>query len=203
LRRSIALKAHGKINLTLDVLDRRPDGYHNIQSIMHMLSIGDDLELILTDAVEVSIDIDGPFRFSAPSDHTNLAWRAVRMYLDFIQSPTIGVRIRLTKNLPTQAGLGGGSSDAAHVLLGLDTLIGAKIGATALHSLAKKLGADVPFFLSAGAAKVSGIGDMIKPLDPIDLPPFVVVMPDALVSTADAYAALDAVPNRVSACAAD
>jgi 4-diphosphocytidyl-2-C-methyl-D-erythritol kinase len=195
------LKAHGKINLTLDVLDLRPDGYHNIQSVMHMLSIADELEFTLTDTAEVAIDIDGPFRFGAPSDHMNLAWRAARMYLDFIQAPAIGVHIRLTKNLPALAGLGGGSSDAAHVLLGLDDLIGAKIGPMALRSLAKNLGADAPFFLGAGGAKVSGIGDIIEPLDPVDLPSFVVVMPNAAVSTARAYAALDAQPNRVSACA--
>ena len=132
-----------------------------------------------------------------PSDSTNLVVRAARAVLDVAHCEA-GLGIRLHKQIPAQAGLGGGSSDAAATLIGVATLFGLDIGPKLLHDLAASLGSDVPYFLSGGTAVMRGRGEIISPL--ADAPPLwlVLVKPDESVSTGWAYGALDSIEDRAS-----
>jgi 4-diphosphocytidyl-2-C-methyl-D-erythritol kinase len=172
--------APSKINLTLEVLARRPDGYHGVRSVMVPLELADELHY--EPAAEFSFscdraDLDGG---------DNLIVRAARV----IGSPKVAVR--LIKRIPTQAGLGGGSSDAAaFLLLAASGELGG-VDPFDLPAVARSLGSDVPFFLTECAALVEGTGERVTPLG--NAPPWwaVVVAPPAAISTAEAYAALDA-----------
>jgi 4-diphosphocytidyl-2-C-methyl-D-erythritol kinase len=181
MRPSLRRACPAKVNLFLKVVGRRSDGYHDLVTVMQPLSLADELTLTLTSG-EISLECNNP---ELPLDGRNLAVKAARAFLT--EAPQdFGVHIRLIKNIPLAAGLGGGSSDAAGVLLGLNDLTGHPLTAAALHRLASGLGADVPFFLLAGPAVGRGIGDQLTPLR---LPPFwyVLINPGYPVSTAWVY----------------
>jgi len=177
--------APAKVNLTLRVLGRRDDGYHDVETVMVPLTLGD--------VVEVSFGGRGVTLVSnhpgLPRGEENLAVRAAARYLA-ASGLRRGVRIGLGKAVPVGAGLGGGSSDAAAVLLGLDRLSGNPLGRGALGRLAASLGADVPFFLAGRPALARGIGDILSPLPPMPETWFVLVNPGFEVSAAWAYARL-------------
>jgi 4-diphosphocytidyl-2-C-methyl-D-erythritol kinase len=177
-------RAPAKINLTLEVLARRDDGYHGLRSVMIPLALADEL----------TIEAHGSFAFTCDraelAGDDNLAVRAVRA----LGTPP-AVRLSLRKHIPTQAGLGGGSSDAAAVLRA--AMAGA-LGAVApidWLSTARRLGSDVPFFLAGTGALVEATGERVTPLGA--LPPWhvLIVKPPAAVSTAAAYDRLDAAPR--------
>tara|TARA_Y100000310_G_scaffold276603_1_gene293907 strand:+ start:541 stop:1437 length:897 start_codon:yes stop_codon:yes gene_type:complete len=177
--------AHAKVNLTLDILGKRDDGFHSLQSVMQEISLCDEitLEEIAEDAIRISC-----------SDKTlenddNLCWKAAALIKRTFMI-TQGVSITLTKNIPQQAGLGGGSSDAAAVLKGLNSLWGLKLDENGLMKLAAELGSDVPFFILGGASLVSGRGDVVSAIEGPSYS-YVVVVPEVGSSTADAYAAVD------------
>jgi 4-diphosphocytidyl-2-C-methyl-D-erythritol kinase len=180
------LLAPAKINLALRVLDRRPDGYHEIDTVMVPLAWGDDVELApAPSGIRVACD---PPVTSRPQD--NLAWKAASL-VQARAGRTNGVSIRIAKKIPAAAGLGGGSSDAAAVLRGLAALWDLDVAAEGLLEWAAELGSDVPFFLAGGPARCRGRGERV---DPIRLPgcrPVVLARPEIPVSTAWAYAALD------------
>jgi 4-diphosphocytidyl-2-C-methyl-D-erythritol kinase len=169
---TITLEAPAKINLTLHVLGLRPDGYHEIDSLMAPLDLADTVRVETRGSGEVAIrvtcpghpDLDGP---------ANLAHRAAEAYLR-ARGATASVDIRIGKRIPVQAGLGGGSSDAAAVLLGLARLDDAPLPDTGLAALAAQLGADVPFFLAGGPCRATGIGERLEPVR--DLPDFWTVL---------------------------
>jgi len=194
---SITVRAHAKINLTLDVFNKRADGYHSLASIMQTISLHDTLRIELSEASAISLTCDGQHAGGVPCDETNLVIRAARAVLDAAHLDT-GLSIHLHKSIPSQAGLGGGSSDAAAALLGVTALLALDIGPKLLHNLAAELGSDVPFFLSGGTAVVRGRGENIRPV--ADAPPLwlVVVKPDAAVPTGWAYQALDGLEDRSS-----
>ncbi|HEY3330933.1 MAG TPA: 4-(cytidine 5'-diphospho)-2-C-methyl-D-erythritol kinase [Capsulimonadaceae bacterium] len=196
---SVTVRAHAKINLTLDVLGQRPDGYHEIESIMQTISLADDITVTRTARPGVSITVDGPYAAGAPTDHTNLAVKAANALLAAADATDIGLTIALSKSIPSQAGLGGGSSDAAAVLNAVNRLLRSPLDRDALVPLAAKLGADVPFFLTGGAARVTGIGDRIEAIGAGFTGSLVLVKPPVGVSTAAAYSALDELPGRQSA----
>jgi 4-diphosphocytidyl-2-C-methyl-D-erythritol kinase len=192
---SLTFASYAKINLTLDVLSLRADGYHSMASVLQAVSLGDRITLTRTEAPGVTLECDDP---AIPSDERNLAWRAA----DALLRETgvgAGVHIRLEKTVPSQAGLGGGSSNAAYTLMGVRDLLRLEVAPARLAEIAAELGSDVPFFLTGGAAAARGRGESVTPLP--DLPPlwFVIVKPDVGVSTAEAYRALDAIPDRQSA----
>jgi 4-diphosphocytidyl-2-C-methyl-D-erythritol kinase len=173
-----------KVNLYLKVLARREDGYHDLVTVMQPLTLADELRL--TPGGGLSLECRHP---EVPSGDQNLVWRAAQKFTAAIgQEPQ--VHIRLVKNIPVAAGLGGGSSDAAGTLLALNKLTGTPLDSAALHSLAAELGADVPFFLRPGPAVGQGIGTNLSPLD---LPPFwyVLLNPGYSISTRWVYANLD------------
>ncbi len=168
----IELKAHAKVNLTLEVLSRRGDGYHEIASIMQTISLHDTLTLTLAEAGDIVLDCDHP-GLSSPG---NLALRAARLLKDETGCKT-GARLTLRKRIPVSAGLGGGSSDAAAALTGLSRLWGLHLTAEDLMPLAARLGSDVPFFLHGGTAGAFGRGERVRPLPPVDLGWMVVLSP--------------------------
>lgn len=197
--------ACAKINLTLDVLGKRPDGYHDIRSIMQAIALHDTLVVTRTpNTPGVQLTIDGDQAEGVPVDASNIVHKAaVRMQKIAAARAAMppqrsGLHIVLTKRIPSQAGLGGGSSDAAAALRALNLLFDLRLSPTRLAEIAAQIGADVPFFLSGGTALVEGLGERITVLPPLSAPwPLVIVKPTVGMSTMAAYAALDAVPSRV------
>jgi 4-diphosphocytidyl-2-C-methyl-D-erythritol kinase len=175
---SLTLTCPAKVNLYLKVVGRRPDGYHDLVTVIQPLTLADEVVLSLTSA-NITMECN---RSDLPADRDNLAIRAAMAFQD-ATSQTFGVHLRLTKNIPVAAGLGGGSSDAAGVLRGLNQLQGYPLNADRLHQVARSLGADVPFFLLNGPALGQGIGDRLSRLS---LPAawFVLLNPGYPVSTA-------------------
>lgn len=191
------VNAYAKINLTLDVGARRPDGYHEIESILHEIDLADTLEISCEPSLSsrIVLTVDGPEAGGVAPDETNLVYRAARSILE-TTSP-FAVHVRLAKHIPSQAGLGGGSSDAGATLCALNALCNANLDLASLTKIAQSLGSDVPFFLTGGTAKIGGFGGTVVeiacPQRPLAL---VVVKPRAGLSTAAAYAAIDALPDR-------
>ncbi|HLJ54301.1 MAG TPA: 4-(cytidine 5'-diphospho)-2-C-methyl-D-erythritol kinase [Chthonomonadaceae bacterium] len=193
----LTVYARAKINLTLDVFNRRSDGYHSIASVFQAISLQDTLTLTGAAESGIRLTCDGPHAAGVPVDDTNLVVRAARALLDVAHCES-GLDIHLRKEIPSQAGLGGGSSDAAAALIGAATLFGIDAGPRLLRELAIRLGSDVPFFLSGGTAVVRGRGENISPIADAPALWLVLVKPDESVSTAWAYGALDAIEERAS-----
>ncbi|MBI2873017.1 MAG: 4-(cytidine 5'-diphospho)-2-C-methyl-D-erythritol kinase [Chloroflexi bacterium] len=155
---SLHLRAPAKVNLTLEVLGRRPDGYHEVRTVLQAIDLAD--ELTLTPAADLRLE-ERPGPAAPPGE--NLVLRAARLLREHTGGRD-GAQITLDKRVPVAAGLGGGSSDAAAALLGLDRLWGLGLDVRELTRLASRLGSDVPFFLRGGTALGMGSGDVIEPL---------------------------------------
>ncbi len=183
----MTLKAHAKLNLDLRVIGRRPDGYHELRTVFQTIALHDTVIVEHAPRAPLSLAGDGS---RMPLDDENLAWKAaVALWRAMGRTgPPKGARITIRKRIPSEAGLGGGSSDAAAALSALNTLWGDPLAPAALMALAASLGADVPFFLVGGTALGLGRGDDVYPL--IDLPTrnVVIVRPEFGVATRDAYA---------------
>ncbi len=184
----LTLPAFAKINLNLRVLGKRADGFHEIDTVLQTISLHDTITLTVTDSPEIVLSCDDR-SLSEGSD--NLAYRAAKA-LQSRFAPGKGARIRLTKRIPTQAGLGGGSSDAAVTLLALSYLWETTAGPPELLEIARRLGADVPFFFFGGTARGTGTGRDLAQLDDAPDEFLLVVKPNANVSTAAAYELLNA-----------
>lgn len=172
------LEAPAKINFTLEILGRRNDGYHEISSVMQTVSLADTLTFAPADEEEIRVECDDPTL--ALSMQSNLVWRAARL-VQQARGVRRGARIMLHKRIPLAAGLGGGSSDAAQTLLGLNRLWSLGLTEGELQNLAVQLGSDVPFFLRGGTALVGGRGEQITPLRPLSGGLFVLIMPPFFV----------------------
>ena len=171
-----------KINLFLEVKNRRPDGYHNIESIMQAVSLYDELEFkAAKKGVSLRCNIPG-----LPTDDRNLVIKAATLLKKELKVD-LGARITLKKRIPMGAGLGGGSSDAAATLKGLLKLWKKKISSKKLTKIAASIGADVPFFLKGGTAVARGIGERIIPIKNVKKSYFVIVYPGFGVATKWAY----------------
>ena len=180
----IHLAAPAKLNLHLRVLGLRTDGYHAIESLFVRLSLCDDVEIDLgTDGIQFVASGD----VSVPENADNLCVAAAVSFFEEIDRVP-AASIRLTKRIPVAAGLGGGSSDAASVLLGLNKLLGAPLDLAALIRVASRVGSDVPFFLlESPFALVRGRGEDLSPLAPPMSRPLLIIVPDYGVSAGDAY----------------
>ena len=185
-RRSLHLRAHAKVNLALEVLGTRDDGYHELRTLFQTISLHDDIVLRPRATKDVTILCDHP---AVPTDETNLAVRAARELQRFARVRH-GVEITLTKRIPVSGGLGGGSSDAAAALMGLDRL--GRLAPARLHPLARGLGADVPYFLIGGTALGLARGDEVYPLWRQLRGEVVIVDPERPLSTAAVFRRLDA-----------
>ena len=181
--------AFAKVNLTLDVLGKRPDGYHDLKSVMQTLSIRDDIEIDVGTGKPWRLECD---KDGIPLDEDNLAWKAAKVFCQAAKKDPEGLTIRITKRIPTQAGLGGGSADAAAVLRALNRHYGEPFSIGALAELGAQVGSDVPFCTICGTAMVEGRGERIRVLPPIpDNCFFVVCKPDFSASTPELYRKLD------------
>lgn len=184
--RSARLRSLAKVNLGLKVLNKRPDGYHELRTVFQTISLADTIDIEYSPARATSIEID-----STVDIPDNLIVRAAQIVLSHLAT-TARVRFRLTKKIPMGGGLGGGSSNAAAVLLALPVLAGRRIPLDQLIALAAQLGSDVPFFLLGGRALGLGRGTELYPLpDNWRGGPALVVTPRTHVSTANAYSALN------------
>lgn len=186
----LVVRAHAKINLDLRVLGERADGYHEVRTVLQSLRLHDTLTVTARRGPLV-IECDDP---ELPTGEQNLVWRAAAL-LHRLRTgddgPPEGARVRLAKRVPAQAGLGGGSADAAATLLALTHLWDLPCDVSSLARLGARLGVDVPFFLGGGTTLGSGRGDEISPLQEPPPTAVVLVTPPFGVSTPDAYRWLD------------
>jgi 4-diphosphocytidyl-2-C-methyl-D-erythritol kinase len=179
----LLLKAPAKINYRLEVLRKRVDGYHDLRMVMQRIDLSDEIEVVLRESPGIGVACDSE---AVSGGRENIAWRAADAILS-LHGSSLGVDISITKKIPVAAGLGGGSSDAATVLMGLNKLLNMGLSDERLMELGVKLGADVPFFIFKKTALAEGIGDKLTPVE--GLPPvwLVLVNPNLHVSTAWAY----------------
>ena len=189
--------AFAKINLTLDVLDRREDGYHDIRSILQTVALRDDIELLLDTGTGWRIECETA---GIPLDETNLAWRAARVFFDTFGGEPDGLTIRITKRIPSGAGLGGGSADAAAVLRALERLTGAGFTRAELEEMGAQVGSDVPYCVAGGTMLAEGRGERLTPVTPMPRMPVVICKPDFPISTPELFHRVDA---RTSRCRPD
>lgn len=178
-----SIKAPAKINVRLKVTGRRPDGYHELASIMVPIDIFDIIDLTLTPDSRIIMNCKGR---EIPEDETNLAYRAARGFLSYAGIKD-GVSISLSKNIPVAAGLGGGSSDGAAVLLALNHMYSNPLSEPELHRLAIELGADVPFFLKRSPCLATGVGEILDPIPNWPEAWYIIIAPPIQVSTAWVY----------------
>ncbi len=184
LPRRARVRALAKLNLGLKVLNKRPDGFHELRTIFQTISLADRIDIEFTPGVRSEVDV-----ISEPEIEDNLVARAARLVMDTLRIRG-RARFELTKRIPMGGGLGGGSSDAAAVLLSLPVLAGRRLDLETLVDLAARLGSDVPFFVFGGTAVALGRGTELYPLADLPPRPGVVVTPAVHVSTAEAYRAL-------------
>ena len=182
--------AYAKLNLTLDVLGKREDGYHDLQSVMQTVSVRDDIEIDVGTGKPWKLVCD---KEGIPCDERNLAWKAAKVYCEALNKDPDGLEIRITKRIPSGAGMGGGSADAAAVLRALNDHYGNPLSIMALAELGAQVGSDVPFCVVCGTAMCEGRGERIRKLP--DMPDCIIVVckPEFSVSTPELYKKIDEV----------
>ncbi len=183
--KTLTVCANAKLNLSLDITGVLEDGYHTLQTIMQTIDLSDEITLTKADTIQCRTNCP-----SLPTGLSNLAAKAAREF--FLQTGISGgVEIHIRKRIPSEAGMGGGSADAAAVLRGLNRLYDTHLSAEALQAIGKRVGADVLFCVAGGAALAEGIGETLTPLGTSLPAVFVVIKPSVGVSTPDAYRAFD------------
>ena len=188
----VRIPAFAKINLRLEILGKRPDGYHELRTIFQTVSLHDDLKLRRNKRPEISLRVDGNPSLSNEPVEKNLVYRAVQAVQQELKDSG-GIEIELKKKIPAGRGLGGGSSDAAAAMMGYLQLTRKKLATERLMEIGVSLGADVPFFLQGGRALGIGRGDEVYPLPDIATRSVLIVSPgDIHVPTPDAYRWLNA-----------
>lgn len=182
--------AFAKLNLTLDVLGKRDDGFHDIRTVMQTVSVRDDIEIDIGTGKAWCLKCD---KQDIPADERNLAWKAAKLFCDTLGYNPDGLEIRITKRIPSQAGMGGGSADAAAVLRALNRHYGSPLSIGALAELGAQIGSDVPFCVMGGTCVCEGRGEKLRKLP--DMPDciFVVCKPAFSVSTPELYQKMDQV----------
>ncbi len=187
---TLKVKAYGKINLLLDIVGQREDGYHMLNTVMQSVSVYDTLEFSLDknaeEGLEIICDKEG-----FPLDETNLIWKAADKFKSYTKLDFGGkLKVKVEKNLPSMAGMGGGSADCAAMLKALNTYYGTLIDEDIMLEMAGQLGADVPFCMMGGTRLCQGMGDIMHKLPSPDCA-FLIVKPQVSVSTPEAYKAFD------------
>jgi len=185
---TIELKALAKINLGLDVLGLRLDGYHTVRMIMQSIYLYDEVKITKSVVPSVVVQTNLPY---LPNNEKNIAYKAAALLRDRFQISE-GVRITIEKRIPVSAGLGGGSANAAAVLFGMNRLFDLRLSTEKLMKLGIVLGADVPYCIVRGTVLAEGIGEVLIPLPSLPKSIVLVVTPPVRVSTAKIYKALDA-----------
>ena len=176
-------RARAKVNLHLDLLRKRSDGYHELETIMQSVDLADELEIACTRDGQIDIACDDP---GVPTDERNICHRAVVLMRE-LAGEDLGARIIIRKRIPHSAGLGGGSSDAGAVILAVNEAAGGKLPVHRLHSVAVAIGSDVPFMLEGGTMLGRGRGEELERLEALGGGVFVIVKPPVDISTASVY----------------
>lgn len=170
----IRLRAHAKINLHLEILGRRPDGFHELETVFQTIALHDDVTVELQPGAGIALACDDP---ALPCDAANLAWKAAAAYAD--ANPLPGrIAVALAKRIPAGAGLGGGSADAAAVLRACDALAARPLGRRRLEAIAAALGSDISFLVRGGTAHATGRGEVLTRLPDAPALPITLLMPD-------------------------
>jgi len=182
--------AFAKLNLTLDVLGTRPDGYHDLRSVMQTVSLHDDIEVDVGTGKDWCLKCDAE---GVPCDERNLAWKAAKVYCDFLGKDPGGLEIRIVKRIPSQAGMGGGSADAAAVLRALNRHYEHPLTPEQLADLGARVGSDVPFCVVGGTCMCEGRGEILRKLPDMPACTIVVCKPDFPVSTPALFQQIDSV----------
>ncbi len=185
MKQTLKIKCHAKVNLSLDVVNRREDGYHNLEMVMHTINLWDILTVSFERAHATQLVLSTSSGF-LPTDDKNLCAKAARLFLE-TAGISANVTIHIQKNIPVGAGLGGGSSDAAGTLLALSKLSGNPLSASQLTAIAKQIGADVPFFLYGGCMLATGIGEVLSPLPRLKGTTILIAKPKYGISTPAVY----------------
>lgn len=185
---SLELRAYGKINLGLDVVRKREDGYHEVRMIMQTVGLYDRIMIEKSRGTELRVETNLPY---VPNGKENLAYRAAKLLMDEF-GVTEGLRIRIRKFIPVAAGMAGGSTDAASVLVGVNRIFGLGLSKRELMERGVKIGADVPYCILRGTALSEGIGEILTPLPPAPSCHVVLAKPQISVSTKVVYGKLRA-----------
>lgn len=180
---TIRLKARAKINLGLDVVRRREDGYHEVKMVMQMLRLYDQIDIEKTQEAGILVRSNLSF---LPTDERNIAYKAAKVMIDQFGLEQ-GVIIRIEKHIPVAAGMAGGSTDCAAVLYGMNKLFGLRLNQKKLREIGVKLGADVPYCLMRQTALSEGIGEILTPISPLQDCPILIAKPSVSVSTRHVY----------------
>lgn len=187
------IKAYAKINIVLDVVGKREDGYHLLKMIMQNIDLYDEIEVVKAKEEGIKITCN---KYFVPTDERNLAYKAAKLFMDTYNIKS-GVKIDIKKNIPVSAGLAGGSTDCAAVLKTMNKVFDVNASEEELMKLGVKLGADVPYCIKGGTALCEGIGEEITPLKPFKNQILVLVKPAFGVSTKEVYKAFDITKVRI------
>ena len=183
----MTFRSYSKINFTLEVGSKRADGYHSLESIVQTISLYDTISIETRNNPEIQITCS---HASVPTDGRNTVYKICELFLNKYNINK-GLRIHIEKNIPSQAGLGGGSGNASYTLLALNRLFGTSLSAEEMAELSSLVGSDCPLFIYGGTVFMTGRGEIIKPLKPFPKFYFLIVKPDFSVSTKEAYRKLD------------
>ncbi len=186
----ITVNAPAKINLTLSMVGRRADGYHLLDSVMQAVSLCDVITVETVAGTDVTLTLCNTTLEVTPS---NTALKAAAVFFREAGLPQTGLAITVEKHIPMQAGMGGGSADAAGVLVALNTLFKTEFTTEQLCRMGEQIGADVPFCIHGGAARATGIGEILTPLQSLPRCVIAVAKPPLGISTAEAYRAVDTI----------
>ena len=193
MMRETTEKAYAKLNISLDVTEKRDDGFHNMVMVMQTVSLCDDIRITLTDTPRVRAKTDLHF---IPGDERNLAVKAALRYLAEIGETQCGVDIEIRKRIPVGAGMGGGSADAAAVLRAMNRLFDGRLDGARLTEISDEVGSDVPFCVSGGTALAEGRGEILTPLPDFPECAFVICKPEFSISTPELFKKLDMLRSR-------
>ena len=187
----LKIKAYAKINLTLDIIGKRDDGYHLIDSVMQSVSLAD--EIIIEKADEITVECETEEIIG----QSNIAYKAAQSFFKRT-GLSGGAKIAINKHIPLAAGLGGGSADAAAVICALDRIYNTNLSKQTLQKIALNVGADVPFCISGGTARVGGIGEEVEPVKACPDCTIILIKHGKKLSTADMYKKIDTAPISLS-----
>lgn len=186
----VITKAYAKVNLTLDVLSKRDDGYHELESVMQSVSLFDLIIIDKSDTIRVKTNLN-----HLPTNENNIAFKAAKLFFEK-SGISGGASVLIHKNIPIGAGLGGGSSDGASTLIALNRLYGYPLTDDELFKLAAKVGADVPFCMLGSTALAGGIGEKLKKLSPCRGLNMLIVKPKVSISTPEIFKLIDSEPIK-------
>lgn len=184
----IKVNAPAKINLSLDILGRRPDGYHELSMVMQTIDLYDTVTVTENDSKEITISCDYE---GVPCDKTNIAYKAADLFFNYTRIENPGIHINIDKKIPAQAGMAGGSTDGAAVIVALNKIFNTYLPVKTMKEIGARFGADVPFCIEGGTQLATGIGTDLKKIPSFPDCYIVVCKPPVSVSTAEAYALSD------------